>query len=90
MLRWLRWTAMVAAIGFVAAYASDWAVFLLRGSPSSNVTVNQYQTVPLKGNKYEYDYLGSGDQPCCVSLFPRKGETPCWWLNSHKNQVTNL
>ncbi len=90
MLRWLKWMVMVAAAGFVLAYLCDWAVFRLRGSPSSKVTVNSYQTVPLKGHKYEYDYLGSDDLPCSVSLFPHGGQNPCWWLRRHRNQVTNL
>lgn len=90
MMRWLRWGVLVLAIGFVAVYAGDWAIFRLRGSPSSKITVNQYQTVPLKGHKYEYDYLGSNDEPCTASLFPHGGEYPCWWLRRHRNQVTNL
>jgi hypothetical protein len=90
MMRWLRWAVLALAGGFVAAYGGDWAIFRLRGAPSSKVTVNQFQSVPLKGNKYEYDYLGSADEACCVSLFPHTAETPCWWLRSHRNQVTNL
>ncbi|MGB6690870.1 MAG: hypothetical protein WBE76_23805 [Terracidiphilus sp.] len=90
MMRWLRWGVLGLAIGFLGAYAGDWAIFSLRGSPAAKVTVNQYQTVPLKGHKYEYDYLGTEDETCCVSLFPRAGETPCWWLRRHRDQVTNL
>jgi len=94
MMRWLmRWAGraiVAAAIVFVAAYAGDWAVFELRHSPSLKVTVNRIQAVPLKGQKIEYDYLGSGDEPCSVSLFPQGGMTPCWWLRRHPNQTTNL
>jgi len=90
MMRWARRIVVSAAIAFVAVYAGDFAVFKLRGSPSSKVTVNNYQVVPLKGHKEEYDYLGSGDQPCSVSIFPQTGQTPCWWLRKHTNQTTNL
>jgi hypothetical protein len=90
MMRWIGRGLVGAAIVFVAAYAIDWAVFRLRGSPSSKVTVNSYQVVPLKGHKNEYDYLGSGDEPCSVSLFPQAGQTPCWWLRGHSNETTNL
>ncbi|HUH63156.1 MAG TPA: hypothetical protein VLZ50_09180 [Terracidiphilus sp.] len=90
MFRWLKWAVLALTIGFVLAYACDWAIYRLRGSPSSKVTVNSYQTVPLKGHKYEYDYLGSDDEPCSLSLFPQGGQNPCWWLRRHRNQVTNL
>jgi len=90
MMRWLKRAFLIAAVAFVAAYGIDWAVFRMRGSPMSTVTVNRYLVVPLKGNKNEYDFLGTGDQPCSESLFPRAGQTPCWRLRRHVDQVTNL
>jgi hypothetical protein len=54
------------------------------------VTVNSYLSVPLKGNKYEFDYTGSMDVPCSVSLFPQAGMSACWNLRRHPNQQTNL
>ena len=90
MMRWLRRLVAVAAIGFVVTYFVDWAVFRLRKSPTSTVNVNRYLVVPLKGGKSEYDYLGSGDEPCSVSLFPRGGLSTCWQLRRNTNQVTNL
>jgi hypothetical protein len=47
-------------------------------------------TVPLKGNKIEFDYQGSSDVPCSVSLFPQGGQSPCWQLRRNPNQATNL
>ena len=90
MMRWLGRAIVAVAIVFVATYAGDWAIFALRRSPTSKVTVESFQSVPLKGQKTEYDYLGSGDQACSVSLFPQGGMTPCWWLRRHTNQMTNL
>lgn len=90
MKRWIQRVAVVLVAGFVAAYGGDWAVYKLRGSPSSTVTVNRYQTVPLKGNKIEYDYLGASDVPCSVSLFPQAGQSPCWQLRRNPNQTTTL
>jgi len=90
MMRWLRWIVVVLVAGFVAVYAGDWAIFRLRGSPSSKVTVNRYLTIPLKGNKLEYDYLGSADVPCSVSLFPQAGRSPCWQLRRNTNEMTKL
>jgi hypothetical protein len=90
MRRWLERVVVVLLAGFVCVYAGDWAVFKLRGSPHATVTVNRMLTVPLKGNKIEFDYQGSSDVPCSVSLFPQGGQSPCWQLRRNPNQATNL
>jgi hypothetical protein len=90
MKRWLLRVTVVLVAGFVAVYGGDWAIFRLRGSPRSKVTVNRYLTIPLKGNKQEFDYLGSMDVFCSVSLFPQAGQSPCWQLRRNPNQGTTL
>jgi hypothetical protein len=90
MKRWLRRVAVVLVAVFVVTYGGDWALFKLRGSPRSKVTVNRYVTIPLKGNKQEFDYLGSTDVPCTVSLFPQAGQSPCWQLRRNTNQGMTL
>ena len=94
MLRWLgRWLVrafLALAVVTLAAYVVDSAVYLLRGSPSSTVTVNKFMGVPLKGQKEEYDYLGSIQVPCAVALFPHKGQDPCWRLRRNPNQWESL
>lgn len=88
--RWLLDALVALAALFVATYAGDWALFSLRGSPLSTVSVNRYITIPLKGNKKEYDYLGTSDQPCSRSLFPQAGQSPCWQVRRNSNQgMTN-
>jgi hypothetical protein len=89
-MRWLLRVVLVLVAAFVATYATDWAIFKLRGSPQGKVTINQYLTIPLKGNKQEFDYLGSIDVPCSVSLFPQAGQAPCWQLRRNPNQGTTL
>jgi hypothetical protein len=89
-MRWLFRVAVVLAAGFVAVYGGDYAVFRLRGSPSSKVTVNRYVAIPLKGRKTEFDYLGTLDVACSVSLFPQAGESPCWQLRRNPNQGLTL
>jgi len=81
---------VVLVAGFVTVYGGDWAVFKLRGSPQSTVTVSRYLTVPLKGNKLEFDYLGTSDVACSISLFPQAGQSPCWHLRRNPNQTTTL
>jgi hypothetical protein len=71
-------------------FAGDWAAFKLQGSPQSTVTVNRMLVVPLKNNKQEYDYMGTFDEPCSISLFPQSGISPCWWLRRHTNQNVKI
>jgi hypothetical protein len=48
--------------------------------------VEQFLRTPLKGQKEEFDYMGTVAQPCVPSLFPHSSESPCWWLERHKTQ----
>jgi len=78
--------ASLAALVFL--YVGDWVVLRLRtgGQQSSSVQVEQFLKTPLKGQKDEFDYMGTVAQPCVPSLFPHWSETPCWWLERHKVQ----
>ena len=84
-MRWLFRVAIVFAAVFVAVYSGDWAIYGLRGAPQSKVTVNRYVAIPLKGRKTEFDYLGTMEVPCSVSLFSQGGESPCWQLRQNPN-----
>ena len=90
MMRWIQRVAIVLVAAFVVTYGGDWAIYKLRGSPTSTVTVNRFLTVPLKGNKIEYDYVGTAQEACSVSLFPQAGQSPCWHLRRNPNQTTAL
>ena len=88
--RWAFRIALVLAAGCVATYAGDWIAFRLEGSPQSTVTVSRTLVVPLKNNKVEYDYVGTFDEPCSISLFPQGGLTPCWQLRRNTNENVKL
>lgn len=90
MRKLLQRAIVLLAVGFVAVYGGDWTIFKLRGSPQSKVTVTRYLTVPLKGNKSEYDYLGTVDVACSVSLFSQSGMSPCWQLRRNATQNTTI
>lgn len=90
MLRWIRRVLLVLSIAMVALYGGDWAVFKLRGSPTSKVTVSRYVSIPLKGNKQEYDYLGTSEVACSLSLFAQSGQSPCWELRRHPTQGMDI
>ena len=84
--RWLARTALFLLAALLATFAGDWLAFKLEGAPQSTVTVSRTLVVPLKNNKEEYDYIGTADEPCSVSLFPQGGMPPCWWLRRNTNQ----
>jgi hypothetical protein len=87
----LEKAAKYLVLTFAIVYALDWTVFELRrlgGSGMGSVAVEQYLSTTLKGNKAEYDYLGTANQNCSRSLFPQYASSawnsPCWWLERHK------
>jgi hypothetical protein len=70
-------------------YAGDWVVLRFRvahGTVDGTVEVNQFLATPLKGNKVEYDMMGTVQQACSRSIFPQRGNPACWWLERHKSQ----
>jgi hypothetical protein len=88
--KWTQRVVVVLIAAFALLYFGDWAVYTLRGSPQSSVTVSQTLAVPLKGYKTEYDYLGTAPVPCSKSLFSQGGESPCWQLRRNQNQNTKI
>lgn len=88
--RWLLRMTIALVILFAVVYLGDMIIYKLRGSPQSKVTVNRYVTVPLKGNKSEFDYQGTLDVPCSVSIFSQGDESPCWRLRRNPNQNTQM
>jgi hypothetical protein len=88
--RWLFRVTVGLAVALAATYAADWIAFRMQGSPQSTVTVSRTLVVPLKNNKEEYDYVGTFDEPCSISLFPQGGMSPCWELRRNTNQNIKL
>ena len=89
-MRILEQAARYLLLAFAILYALDFAVFRvrqLRGNGLSIVAVDEFLSTPLKGNKAEYDYLGTANQPCSRTLFPQYAAStwnpPCWWLQRH-------
>ncbi|HVZ83982.1 MAG TPA: hypothetical protein VG893_09945 [Terracidiphilus sp.] len=88
-----QWTLRIAAALAVAAvllYLGDWAVFQMRGSPQATVHVSRLMVVPLNNGKQEYDYEGTFDEPCSLSLFPQGGMNACWRLRRNPAEVITV
>jgi hypothetical protein len=86
--RLLRLLVVLAALTGLL-YAGDWAVLrgrVSRGTAFGVVQVNQLLATPLKGNKVEYDLMGTVQTTCSHSIFPQQGNPACWWLERHPTQ----
>jgi hypothetical protein len=86
-VRILSEVAKYFLITLAILYALDFVTFHARGNALSTVAVDQFLSTPLKGNKAEYDYLGTANQTCSRTLFPQYTSStwnpPCWWLQRH-------
>ena len=86
-----RLTRSVLVLAFLLAnlYVWDWVLLRIRvsrGTAYEVVQVNQLLATPLKGNKVEYDLMGTVPVTCSLSLFPQQGNPACWWLKRHTSQ----
>jgi len=79
---------------FLIVYAADYAIFRIRlatnRQPFGQVTVITYYAVGEKGNKEEFFFNPPQSVTCVNSLFPHAGNTPCWYLQRHKEQRTDI
>ncbi len=90
-MRILRKAAGYLTIGLLILFMIDWSVFevrRIRGSGLGIVAVDQFVVGSLKGNKTEYDYIGTLNQTCSQTVFPQYAASewrpPCWWLQRHR------
>ena len=83
--RLLRQTLLTLLIAAALAWPADYALWRLRGAPSTTIEVTHFVVAPLKGSKEEYYPDGTVTLPCSQSLLPQT-DTPCWYLQ--RNRVT--
>jgi hypothetical protein len=76
------------------AYAVDYFLFRSRLSsnrqPYGQVTVNRYDAITQKSGKTQFIFNPPETQTCVHALFPREGYTPCWYLERHTEQRTDI
>ena len=91
----------VVVVGFSSAlgvtglaYAVDYVVFRYRiaenRQPFGQVTVMPYYAVPQKSGKTQYIFNPPEVRTCVHVLFPRAGYAPCWYLQRHTEQRTDI
>jgi hypothetical protein len=76
------------------AYVADYAVFRYRVAanrqPFGQFTVTTYDAVQQKNGKTEFLFDPPQAQTCVHSLFSHAGFVPCWYLQRHTEQRTNI
>ena len=76
------------------AYAVDYVVFRYRVAanrqPFGQVTVTRYDAVLQKNGKTQFIFNPPEAQTCVHALFPRAGYVPCWYLQRHTEQRTDI
>jgi hypothetical protein len=89
----MKHIAKIGLLGLLAAVLLTYVVDLIvlqvrikRGTAYRVIQVNQFLATPLKGQKEEYDLLGTVPTTCARSLFPQPGTPACWWLERHTSQ----
>ena len=86
--RLVRFVIVLAVLSGLL-YVGDWLVLRIRvshGTAYRVIQVNQLLATPLKGNKVEYDLMGTAPVTCSHSIFPQQGNPACWWLERHTSQ----
>ena len=85
---------LIAAAGLILiAYTVDYGVFRYRVRTNrafGQVTVTSYDAVQEKNGKTEFLFDPPQARTCVNSLFPRAGYLPCWYLQRHTEQRTNI
>ncbi|HEX4004789.1 MAG TPA: hypothetical protein VHX60_01315 [Acidobacteriaceae bacterium] len=89
LLRILERGTLGLLIAAILLWVGDWAVYSVRaahGTGTDQVQVEEYLSTGMKGNKTEFDYLGTEQVDCAQALFPHGGAPACWWLRRHTTQ----
>jgi membrane associated rhomboid family serine protease len=94
----LRRIFLGAILGLAAAviltFLTDFALFRLRlwtnRDPYGSVTVRHYYAVLQKNGKTQFIFDPPQPWRCVNAMFPHSGSLPCWYLQEHPEQRTDI
>jgi len=87
--RFVKVASLGLLVATLALYLADAVVFQVkvrRGTAYGVIAVNQFLATPLKGQKEEFDVIGTTQVTCSRTIFPQPGMPACWWLQRHAAQ----
>ena len=75
-------------------FAIDFGLFRLRvasnRNPYGSVVVSHYYAVQQKNGKTQFIFDPPAPQACVNALYPHAGMQPCWYVQRHPEQRTNI
>lgn len=78
----------------VLTFAVDLGLFRLRvagnRNPYGSVVVSRYYAVAQKNGKTQFIFDPPAPETCVNALYPHSGMQPCWYLQRHPEQRTNI
>jgi hypothetical protein len=95
---WLRriviWTVLLVVGSAALAFGVDWLIFRIRvatnGNAYGSVAVKHYYAVLQKNGKTQFIFDPPQNWNCVHALFPHGGSLPCWYLEKHPDQRTDI
>jgi hypothetical protein len=87
-------TLVIVGVLAAIAYLADFGILelkMMKGQkPFSTVQVENFSAVPEKNNRVEFFYGDPDTEECVQALFPHRGDNPCWYVNRHRVNKTDL
>jgi hypothetical protein len=84
-------TLIIAA---TLVWAGDWLILAAKVSRGANafgdVIVRRSYAVRLRNKHIEQDRGKPAPEECVHSVFPHYNESPCWYLERHRNTTEDL
>lgn len=94
LLRFMAVAFLVVLSVTALAYAVDYIFFRYRVAkdrqPFGQITVSRYYAVEQKSGKTQFIFQPPEAQTCVHSLFPHTDLVPCWYLQRHTEQRTDI
>ena len=90
VLRTVVGLLLIGAVLYIADYLLLRYKMARNQAPFGTVTVRPYYAVPRKDHKIEFMFGDPEDDACVNSLFPHMGDSPCWYLSSHKEKRVDM
>ena len=78
------------AVVSIVAFAVDWTVYKLRGSPHSTVAVSRFMIGSAQRAKDGVRLPGNRECLLRGGAVSAGGQDPCWHLKRHPNQWENV
>jgi len=89
--RLIRKCILILLASAVFLYSADWLILQAKGANGAGtVEVHPYYAVPQKNGKTEFILSDPENVPCVHSMFPHRGQQPCWYLSGKQQKRIDM